>query len=95
MTSGEGQAEPGIIIRGADGGAYYIREKDLQAFRLPDPVSSAVQRALTDEVQGYGIQPFLTLPNSAGQNIQATGGTFLFASNSATIRVVDFGAVSG
>jgi hypothetical protein len=36
------KSEKGTLIRGADGGVYYITDDQLQAFRLPDETTKEV-----------------------------------------------------
>lgn len=97
MTSRPARAEDGIIVRGSDGSFYFVTERDLQAFRLPEWVRSAVQQTLDADVQGFGLQPFVTLPEealrAAGLPVaREVGGTGLFANN---VGLLDFGVVSG
>ena len=47
----------GTMMRGADGALYFIPDKDLEAFRLPNEQAAPVSKALDvqPEVQGYSL----------------------------------------
>lgn len=40
------KSEKGTLIRGADGGVYYITDDQLQAFRLPDEATKEVGNSI-------------------------------------------------
>jgi hypothetical protein len=42
----KGKSEKGTLIRGADGGLYYLTDDQLQAFRLPDEAAKEVGNSI-------------------------------------------------
>jgi len=50
-------SRPGTIIRGPDGSLYFISDKRLEAFRLPEKSIAPVQEYLDAEATANADQP--------------------------------------
>jgi hypothetical protein len=77
MTNERSRVEiDGALIRGADGGLYFIPSADLQAFRLPDDQAAPVLDAMDQQgdVQGYVLKPLQ--PGAGVQLLPALYGPF-------------------
>jgi hypothetical protein len=48
----DAKSKKGTLIRGADGGVYYITDDQLQAFRLPDDTTKGVGNLLEQSIAG-------------------------------------------
>ena len=57
MPTSRAAHRPGTIIRGPDGSLYFIPDKRLEAFRLPDKSIGPVQEFLDSEATANAEQP--------------------------------------
>lgn len=84
MADNEKQFSGGTLMRGADGGLYFIPDDDLEAFRLPDKKATAAKKLLGTQ---NAIQDLTVLRGPAVKRIG------LRAADTTTVSVVNIGAI--
>jgi hypothetical protein len=57
MATSRAAHRPGTIIRGPDGALYFIPDKRMEAFRLPEKSIAPVQEFLDSEAAANADQP--------------------------------------